>query len=663
MAMHLPPLQQSHRHMLPPEAALRWIPSLAIRVLSILVIVCLLPIAKGGEPEQATPSRRALPEEPKLLQLSTAVLSDEDRARISGHTGNLWVKGLETLSEDDARAIASVRGPLSIQVPSLSLACAHELAKHRGGMILSKLATLSDEAAEALAQHRGSLDLFGCHTLSAAAMQHLVNGRATELGLDITNIDVEAARALAHFKGNVEFFNLSSLDSESAEAISSLPGDLRLKLFELTPPVAKALTRKKGKLTLRLGDREKSLKLGVETAKALSQFAEGDIRLENVTFERIPSSVLEAFAGYKGHLSVTWRDPLTDEAAQALGCSKGSLIVSLPNGSPTAPVHWLASHPGDLVIFGLRDCPLDVAKALAEHRGGKLTLNGMQRMSESVAAALSQHAGPLELSFQIDFSDTNRRGFDNEPPSDVVNMLCRHRGTLRIPASWVRPDTIDSLLTHIGGLSVWAPHVFTFSLFEPPTSTKSTWEWMPLDLFERLATYAGPLRLDGELTDEMAQALTKHRSDLLIDLPQRESVAKSLLSREGRLFLTTYSNRTTVASATIVASEKNRTPVCNTPYLIGSDAVEIASIFVQRKGPLSLPRLQYVKGEALRILATKGDIRLPPLDRLYILSNDGRDVLPGEVVSAEFLRKNAEKQPPPEMPEWHSWDKLLSEHE
>jgi hypothetical protein len=115
----------------------------------------------------------------------------------------------------------------------------------------------------------------------------------------------------------------------------------------------------------------------------------------------------------------------------------------------------------------------------------------------------------------------------------------------------------------------------------------------------------------------------------------------------------------TVAAAKLFASEKNRTVACDSFHMISPDSSEIASCLIQRRGVLSLPRLQYIKADALRILATKDDVRLPSLDSLYILDEQGRDVAPADVVSEQFLKKNAENQPPPGMPKWHSWDLLL----
>ncbi len=663
--------RQPDTHGLPGVAALLGVPGTALRstarVVAILAFSCLPPAAIGGEPGLDVLSPRALPAEPRLLERSTKHLSEANRAVISGHVGTVWIKGVTTLSKEDATALAAVRGPLSVSVSELSLVCAQELSNHRGHMDIHELTTLSDESARSLGRHHGALRLFDCHTLSGNAIQGLVQGSVTELRLDITDIDPKAARALGTFKGDVELCNLTRLDRDSAKALSSHRGALRLGLSELTPDEATALAQKPGRLTLKLGRTDKPLNLTAETAESLSRYEDAKIELWNVTFDPSPEAVLDAFAGYRGHLSVTLRDPLTDESAQALAGSKGSLTVFLPKDSPAGPVRWLARHPGDLCIWGLPAYPLDVARALADHRGGGLTLIGVDQISEEVAAALAEHAGPLKLFFLIRASDSEKAtvGFGNSPSSEVVNMLCRHRGTLHMPADWVRPDTIESILAHVGGLSVWAPISFNFQLnwFGPSEQSKFTWDWMPLDLFEQLATYPGPLQLSGELTDEMVQALAKHRGDLSIGLPQSELAAEILVNREGRLFLTCVSNTKTVAAATVFASEKNRTPVCTTPHLIGPDAVEIASILVKRKGEFSLPYLKHVRADALRILATKEDIRLPPLDRLYILSDDGRDVPADEVVSAEFLRKNAENQPPPAMPEWHSWDKLLSEHE
>jgi hypothetical protein len=61
----------------------------------------------------------------------------------------------------------------------------------------------------------------------------------------------------------------------------------------------------------------------------------------------------------------------------------------------------------------------------------------------------------------------------------------------------------------------------------------------------------------------------------------------------------------------------------------------------------------------VQILATKPDVQLPPLGRVFILSDHALDGEARQAVSAEFLKANEESEPPAAMPEWHSWDRLL----
>jgi hypothetical protein len=160
----------------------------------------------------------------------------------------------------------------------------------------------------------------------------------------------------------------------------------------------------------------------------------------------------------------------------------------------------------------------------------------------------------------------------------------------------------------------------------------------------------------------MAEKLPLHHHPLALgSLPQRE-VAEPLLKCDGPLFFTRDCNVDSIEAAKLFASAANRTTVCTSKHLIGPDAARIAAIIVKRPGEISLPRLSYLSDEVLRILAQKEDIRLPPLEDLYILDEAGCDVPARDVVSERFATINAERQPPPDMPRWRGWERLLEGH-
>jgi hypothetical protein len=237
--------------------------------------------------------------------------------------------------------------------------------------------------------------------------------------------------------------------------------------------------------------------------------------------------------------------------------------------------------------------------------------------------------------------------------AEAITALSRHRGALCLPAHVVRDDTIEALLSHVGGLELvgWTvPDDDRGTARREPPGISS-------ELFSRLAEYDGPLRLDGELSDSQLIALETHRGDLAIDeLPESETAAESLLRRPGRLFVTTGISPKSIAAARLIASDKLPLGVCTTSRLIGPQAVDIAAALVKREGCLSLPFLRCVSKEALKILESKGDIRLPPLSRIHVLDADGSSCFGDQVVGREFLHANETNQPPPGLPFWHGWD-------
>jgi hypothetical protein len=104
------------------------------------------------------------------------------------------------------------------------------------------------------------------------------------------------------------------------------------------------------------------------------------------------------------------------------------------------------------------DQPADVVEQLARRRGGKLSFLVVGRMSAEFARALATHVGPIRV------ETTKPQG--DPPTAGAVAALCAHHGSLDLPGQWIRPDTIERVLAHEGGLTVRIPS-------SPP-------EWIPL---------------------------------------------------------------------------------------------------------------------------------------------------------------------------------------
>ena len=581
---------------------------------------------------------------PGFLQYSTGQLSSSQRQSIEGYIGSVGIDGLEALSEDEARLLSTVRGHVRLSLKSLSGPAAKQLAKHRGDLAIGRLETLSDEAALELKGHRGQLTLLDTREVSASAIRSLMRGGTHRLTIGLTNLSDSTARAIATGDGYLALPNLDRLSESAAETLVGFRGELSLMLSEISPGVAKALADMEGKANVYLlpCPPRTTVPITGETARELARI-QGTLTLDSVSFPHPVEGTVAALARRGGNLDFSVRAPVDTNVVAALGPRRGPLSLKVSDDVTPEAISRLCEMNGDLEIILPAKVETDVAKALASHRIGQLTVSGLKVLGLPVAEAFATRAGPLAIKY-----------FGGWPEAhvDAIVALCRHVGPLHIPSSYIRPDTIDSVIAHKGGLCVVC--------VDQMHSGRS--EWIPAPEFSRLAQYDGGLLLDGPLTTQMASMLAERDGHLVLcDLPQLEPILKPLLRRQGTVAFFRSSRVETVAAATLFISDRNLTSTCSSFSLIGPASSEIATILVRRKGEVSLPFLRYITEDALRILAAKSDVRLPPLDSLYIVNDDGRDMPPADVVSNEFMKENAESQPPPQLPQWHSWDKLVEE--
>ena len=589
-------------------------------------------------------------------------VSAERKEDLRGFVGRVDLSTDEPISEEDARLLATVRGDLVIEAPGVTPAAAKILCSGRSSLNLIGLSGLSPELAEALGTCAGPLYLPECHDLSPMTVRTLLAGNRYGLRIGGLRLTAEHARSIENCRGMIELGQVSLLDEHAAHSLVQYRGKLDLWLVELSAAAARALGD--GGERLGIGLAHGPVRLTRSMAADLSKHA-GRLTLASVSFEPDPETVLTELSRHRGELDLSFvrgARPLTLGEAMALSGQReaeeggGDTLEQDADKLHHAPM-------GDLTLRLAAENSTEVAKVLASRRGGKLCVKLQEPLTETVARALALHKGPLVLEHWSLIVGAER------PPAEAVAALCTHSGSLELPADWISPDTIDAVVSHKGGLTIYVPRTSATTVtvsIDPTgksvvTESRDTTRWMAAGLMTRVASSDGPLHIKGDPPDAIVQIVATRRCDLaLAQIPRGEIGLRALLQRKGRLFFTEDSSVNSVAAAKVFASAANKTTVCTSTHMIGPDAKEIATILTTREGPLSFPYLRYIDADALRTLATKTDVRLPPLDRVYILSEHGLDVEPTQVVSEAFLRINADNLPPQEIPKWHSWDRLCN---
>jgi len=586
---------------------------------------------------------------------SWGLVSNDTKESLRGFMGRVELATDTPLSEADARLLATVRGDLVIESPGLTPAAAQILCSGRSSLNLLGLSEVSAEMAETLGTCAGPLCLPDCHDLSPKTLRSLLAGNRYGLRIGGLRITAEHARIIEDFGGVIELGPVSLLDEEPAKSLTRYKGRLELRINELSPAAAMALGR--GDERLRICLVPGPVRLTQAMAAAMSSHS-GRLTLGHVSFEPDRKTVLTELSRHEGEVEMFLGPGEALTLAEAIALSERLTPEGQTRGSsdPAIAITTKKSF-GDLTLLSQAEFSAEVAEALASRVGGKLSVKLSGGLSESLARGLAKHNGPLKVRFW-----SRRAG--TQPSAEAIASLCRHSGSLELTGEWIRPDTITSVVSHTGGLTVAIPAtssgLFTLARDQSTSSSSTdTYEWMSGEVLERLAAYSGPLHVQGFAPDEVVEILARHRADLAMDrMPRGKIGLQALLGRDGALYFTADATVDSVEAATLFASENNKTAVCTSSHLIGADAEDIATILIKRKGPISFPYLRYINADALRILATKEDVRLLPLDRIFILSTHGFDVAPKQVVSERFLESNSRNQPPEVLPEWHSWDRL-----
>jgi len=449
---------------------------------------------------------------------------------VAAATPALETASLRTITVEDAKKFSQdTSGALPLDALStLSLEAARELAKYDGWLSLNGLKEISDGAAVALGQHKGALHLNGLTKVSDGAANALAGNRG-ELSLNgLTAISDESARALAkHTGGRLMLKGLTTLSSEAGKALAGRKGG-----GPTYQTVLDGLTS-----------------LTPEAAAALAGTHPHNWRGELPAFKTIPVEVAQALAKRQGGLSMPGLTSLSDDAAKAIGGKLEGNLSRLTSLTVEAAKAISGPVPGQqrrsLNLDGLTSLPDEIALAIGgKDSRGKLSLNGLKSLTPVAAKAICQREGDLSLNGLTTI------------PVDVLKALAEHKspGHAR-PVVYL--DGLTSLSDEAAAiLAAWPK--WSGNLPALPAVSESAaaalaasrrWDGnlpavktISAAAAAAVAQRLGNLSLDGltTLTDDVAAALAKHRGGTLsLDglTSLSDQAAAALAQHGGRLSL------------------------------------------------------------------------------------------------------------------------------
>ncbi len=548
-----------------------------------------------------------------LRGMTQAVLSDDMLAALAEYNGGgLGLGGLTALSPDLAKQLATFATKvLSLDdVIELSPEAAQSLAVFPGSVSLDGLTEVSPELVRAL----GDLNMRsikGVTSLSPQAAAAVVEGfRGASLKLNLTSLPADTAKELA--QGRRNDLILDRLTELSDEAAAALGGCSVINLWlrgltDLSPGAAKGLAALKaaGNLgpTLRL-DRLRSL-----SPEAAEAFAASNITyLELIGLETLSADTARALArskAFTGDLrSVT---TLSADAAAALGTFAGNKsggnklnLFGLTTLDAEA-ARGLAAFRGNLELDGLATIDAETAASLAKYAGPRLSLRGLKTLSADAAGQLAKAtAWDGRLSSLSSLSD------------DAAEALAGFEGKSLDLGPVPLSDRAVAALAGFRGSAL--------GLFVPRLSAESV---------RALATFPGErLSLTG---------LEEPPAGLAELLPEFTCKNVSLHPWEWNLGRT---RPVTPADARLLAAYAPRLgKTCVLPGITGfetPDAVEIAMILAASRGALSIPNLERISSRTLAALIRTGNVELPPIEVIELISEPDGGFSDDFVVPEDF---------------------------
>lgn len=336
----------------------------------------------------------------------------------------------------------------------------------RGPLFLDGLSTISEEAATKLAQRKegGFLTLNGLTTLPEGTAKALAQYKYGLALNGLTEISADTAKALSQHENWLYLNGLTTLSDEAAKALTQHDGQiLSLRgLVTLSDEAAKGLSQYKGMLGV--GDQvfPTGKPLTADRARPWLELLGGELPAITTLDTPESTAIAQALAASKSPIVLPNLTSISDEAAEALAQQKG----------------------GYLSLDGLTTLSGRAAKALAQHKG-RLFLHGLTTVSDEAAEALAQHEGeitvnpqafPIEKPLTVDRAlawatllkgDLSRVIAIDSPDSvAVAKALAARKGPLKLPNLWkISPKALTALLEKE---DVEIPLIETLKLIQEP---------------------------------------------------------------------------------------------------------------------------------------------------------------------------------------------------
>ena len=421
---------------------------------------------------------------------------------------------------------------------TLTRSQAEALAQHEGILTLDGLTNLPPDIADALAQHNGRISLNGLTNLTPDTAQALARNKNFLLLDGLTTLTPNVAYILALHKGDLSLDGLTTLTPNVANALARHKG--RLSLNGLTEITSVPLVEK-------LGHRLQSnnlVEISEEVALSLKSIKdEGYLSLDGLT--TLTPNVANALARHKGRLSLNGLTeitsvPLAEKLAEQSDFVDLSNLVEISQEVAST----LAKYEGDLFLDGLTTLSPNVANALAQHKGW-LSLNGLTTLTYDVAESLSRHQGELGLGvttlepqiaslLAMHRGDAlymrNLRGLQNgqlagklldswayQVEAELTAMLFDRLETISEEAATEIASRKGVLL--LNGLKTLTPRLAKILATHEGTLNLSGIEEISEETAEALSPHAGLLHLTGLVNisnSRVAKALAGHRRCILL---------------------------------------------------------------------------------------------------------------------------------------------------
>jgi hypothetical protein len=197
--------------------------------------------------DAARASMQYTPDENGVIEDWTEYISDEAAASLSTHKGDVRL-GVTRLTDSAALSLSKIGGLLSIseltETSEISEEALKYLSNHEGGIVLG-LEVMSDELIDAFSKRDGLLNLGVSHLTQNAAIS-LSKHKGFLCLPCLTEITDEAAETLSEHQGDLNFMFLENLSPKAAISLSNHVGDIEFDCLELTPEIAKILSKKQG---------------------------------------------------------------------------------------------------------------------------------------------------------------------------------------------------------------------------------------------------------------------------------------------------------------------------------------------------------------------------------------------------------------------------------